>query len=168
MPSTKEGLQRLLDFFVYGMLRTSEMLGNAPLFLRTIEEEGLRKFLMTNMPQFQAPDDPAEACEQYTRAADESGLYDGSDSVFRADGDSVRAAIGARSASTSPSNRRGRASRRRWRRWASTSRPSAAKCTSSTSARSRRKPGRARRNPGWNSSAARCRRRKTSKASTSS
>src|SRR6266545_67043 len=37
MPSTKEGLQRLLDFFVYGMLRASEMLGNAPLFLRTIE-----------------------------------------------------------------------------------------------------------------------------------
>src|SRR5207247_9461991 len=94
MPSTKEGVQRLLDFFVYGMLRASERLGNAPLFLRTVEEEGLRKFLMTNMPQFQAPDDPAEACEQYTRAADESGLYDGSDSVFRADGDSVRAESG--------------------------------------------------------------------------
>jgi len=76
------------------MPRASEMLGNAPLFLRTIEEEGLRKFLITNMPQFQAPDDPAEACGQYTRAADESGLYDGSESEFRADGDSVRAEIG--------------------------------------------------------------------------
>ena len=94
MPSTKEGVQRLLDFFVYGMLRASERLGNAPLFLRTVEEEGLRKFLTTNMPQFQAPDDPAEACQQYTQAADESGLFDGSDSVFRADGDSVRAEIG--------------------------------------------------------------------------
>src|SRR6266540_1803908 len=70
MPSTKEGLQRLLDFFVYGMLRASEMLGNAPLFLRTIEEEGLRKFLTTNMPRFQAPDDPAEACRQYMQIGD--------------------------------------------------------------------------------------------------
>src|SRR6266498_705358 len=94
MPSTKEGLQRLLDFFVYGMLRASERLGNAPLFLRTIEEEGLRKFLTTNMPQFQAPDDPAEACRQYMQAGDEGGLFDGSDSMFRGDGDSVHAEIG--------------------------------------------------------------------------
>jgi len=94
MPSTKEGLQRLLDFFLYGMLHASEMLGNAPLFLRTVEEEGLRKFLITNMPQFQAPEDPADACRQYTQAADESGLFDASDTVFRGDGDAVHAEIG--------------------------------------------------------------------------
>src|SRR6266571_4047820 len=74
MPSTKEGLQRLLDFFVYGMLRASEMLGN--------------------VPGFQAPDDPADACRQYMQAGDEGGLFDSSDSVFRGDGDSVHAEIG--------------------------------------------------------------------------
>src|SRR6058998_49367 len=61
MPTTKEGLQRLLDFFVYGMLRAAESLGNAPLFLRTVEEEGLRKFLLINFPKFQASENPTKA-----------------------------------------------------------------------------------------------------------
>src|SRR5437867_1308796 len=75
MPTTKEGLQRLLEFFVYGMLRAAESLGNAPLFLRTVEEEGLRKFLLIDFPKFQASENPKEACEAYTKSIDEGGLF---------------------------------------------------------------------------------------------
>ena len=94
MPATKEGLEKLVEFFVYGMLRAAESLGNAPLFLRAVEEAGLRKFLITDMPTFQPTDDAMETCQAYTKAADEGGLYDGGDTVFRGDDNTVRAEIG--------------------------------------------------------------------------
>src|SRR5438445_5216003 len=94
MPTTKEGLQRLLDFFVYGMLRAAESLGNAPLFLRTVEEEGLRKFLLINFPKFQASENPKEACEAYTKSIDEGGLFATTDTTFTGDEDTVQAEIG--------------------------------------------------------------------------
>ena len=96
MPTTKEGLQKLLEFFLYGMLRASESLGNAPLFLRTVEEEGLRKFMLINMPEFQASTNATEACRGYTKEVDEEGLFDGSDTVIRGDEDQVHAEIGDR------------------------------------------------------------------------
>src|SRR5436309_5328651 len=98
MPATKEGLQRLLDFFVYGMLRAAESLGNAPLFLRTVEEEGLRKFLLINFPKFQASANPKEACEAYTKAIDEGRLFTTTDTTFMGDEDTVHAEIGDLSA----------------------------------------------------------------------
>src|SRR2546425_12924377 len=94
MPTTKEGLQRLLDFFIYGMLRAAESLGNAPLFLRTVEEEGLRKFLLINFPKFQASENPKEACEAYTKSIDEGGLFATTDTTFTGDANTVRAEIG--------------------------------------------------------------------------
>ncbi|TLZ77019.1 MAG: hypothetical protein E6K07_07765 [Methanobacteriota archaeon] len=94
MPTTKEGLQRLLDFFVYGMLRAAESLGNAPLFLRTVEEEGLRKFLLINFPKFQASENPKEACEAYTKSIDEGGLFVTTDTTFTGDSNTVHAEIG--------------------------------------------------------------------------
>src|SRR5213594_486357 len=90
MPTTKEGLQRLLDFLVYGMLRAAESLGNAPLFLRTVEEEGLRKFLLIDFPKFQASENPKEACEAYTKSIDEGGLFATTDTAFTATEDTVR------------------------------------------------------------------------------
>lgn len=96
MPTTKEGLQRLLDFFVYGVLRAAESLGNAPLFMRTVEETALRRYLLVNMPTFKATDHATEACIAYTKAADEGGFFDASDSTFRGDADTVHAEIGDR------------------------------------------------------------------------
>src|SRR3989475_5018249 len=94
MPTTKEGLQRLLDFFVYGMLRAAESLGNAPLFLRSVEEEGLRKFLLIEMPKFKASANAKEACEAYTKSIDEGGLFATTDTTFTGDEDTVQAEIG--------------------------------------------------------------------------
>jgi len=94
--ATKEGLQKLLEFFLYGMLRTSESLGNVELFLRRVEEEGLRKFMIVNMPKFMGSASAADACKAYTREADAEGLFEGSDTSFREDGGTIRADIDAR------------------------------------------------------------------------
>lgn len=94
MPATREGVGRLLDFFVYGMLRASDSLGNTPVFLRSVVEAGLRNLMLTNLPGFQASDNATETCQTFTQKADEAGLFDGSDTVFRGDADAVRAEIG--------------------------------------------------------------------------
>src|SRR5438128_12407624 len=94
MPTTKEGLQRLLDFFVYGMLRAAESLGNAPVFLRSVEEEGLRKFLLISFPKFKASANAKEACEAYTKSIDEGRLFATTDTTFTGDEDTVQAEIG--------------------------------------------------------------------------
>lgn len=96
MPSTKEGLQKLLEFFLYGMLRTAESLGNAELFLREVEEEGLRKFMLVNMPKFMGSDSAVDTCRSYTKEVDVGGLFDGSDTSFRGDDETIQAEIGAR------------------------------------------------------------------------
>jgi hypothetical protein len=95
MPATEDGTNKLLNFFLYGMLRASESLGNPQLFLRSVIEAGLRRFLFTDLPAFgNVPEDPTKACEAFTKAADASGLLDGRDTTFRSDGDGVSAEIG--------------------------------------------------------------------------
>src|SRR5205823_1239634 len=36
MPATEDGANRLLNFFLYGMIRASESLGNPALFMRSV------------------------------------------------------------------------------------------------------------------------------------
>jgi hypothetical protein len=96
MPAGEDGTTRLLDFFVYGTLRAAESLGNAPLFMRAVVEQGLRKFMLVNLPTFRESDHATEACDAFTKAADASGLFDGGDSMFRGDADTVHAEIGDR------------------------------------------------------------------------
>jgi hypothetical protein len=94
MPATEEGSGRLLNFFLYGMIRAAESLGNPTLVIRKVVEEGLRKFLASGLPLFEAADDVRATCEAFTKAADAAGLFDGSDTVFRGDGDTVSVEIG--------------------------------------------------------------------------
>ncbi len=83
-----------MEFFVYGMLAAAESLGNPQLFIRTVEEQGLRKFMLINMPRFQASKDAVEACRAYTKELDSEGLFDGNDTVFRGNNDEVHIEIG--------------------------------------------------------------------------
>jgi hypothetical protein len=94
MPATEDGLRRLLNFFLYGMIRCAESLGNPTLVLRKVVEEGLRNFLASGLPMFEASDDARATCEAFTKAADASGLIDGSDTVFRGDSNVVSVEIG--------------------------------------------------------------------------
>jgi hypothetical protein len=94
MPTTEEGTRRLLDFFVSGMLRASESLGNANLFLRAVVEAGLRRHMTDHLPSFRASDDITETCAEFTKAIDRAGLVDRSDTVFRGDANRVDMEIG--------------------------------------------------------------------------
>jgi hypothetical protein len=95
MSATKEGLQRLPEFFLYGMTRAAEGTGTLDMFLRATEEEGLRKFMLVNMPGFRGADTPLEACRAYTVQLDATGLMDATDTSFRGDDDSIRGEVGA-------------------------------------------------------------------------
>ncbi len=87
-----------MEFFLYGMLRAADDLGNTELFVRSVEEEGLRKFMLIHMPKFQASSNATEACRAYTKEVDAEGLFDGSDTVFRGDDHEVQVEIGDRCA----------------------------------------------------------------------
>src|SRR5438874_11103068 len=94
MPATEDGANRLLNFFLYGMIRASESLGNPALFMRSVIEAGLRRFIFTNLPGFAgAPEDLTKACEAFTKASDEYGLSDGRDTVLRREGEHASAEI---------------------------------------------------------------------------
>lgn len=96
MPATKDGLQRTVEFFLYGMLRAAESLGNVEPFLRIMEEEALRKFLLANLPTFKSPASALEGCRAYTAQLDANGLMDTSDTTIRGDEASIQAEIGER------------------------------------------------------------------------
>lgn len=94
MPATKDGLRRLPDFFLYGMLRAAEATGTAESFLRTMEEENLRKFMLANLPGFHAGEKALDACRAYTAELDASGLMDAMDTTFRGDDGTIRGEVG--------------------------------------------------------------------------
>ena len=94
-PTPEDGSKRLLNFFLYGMLRASETLGTPAVFVRTVIEESLSKFL-TQFPSFPDSEDATETCAAFTKAADQSGLFDGSDTLFRGDANTVSVEIGDR------------------------------------------------------------------------
>lgn len=96
MPATREGLQKLLEFFLVGMLKAADTLGNTEVFLRTVEEEGLRQFMTFNMPNFRPEGTATETCRAYTAEVDKDGLFDGSDTVFRGDDQTIHVEIGDR------------------------------------------------------------------------
>src|SRR3989442_7291359 len=76
------------------MFRAAEYMGYALHFLLTVKDEGLRKFLLINFPKFQASANPKVACEAYTKAIDEGGLFTTTDTTFTGDEDTVHAEIG--------------------------------------------------------------------------
>lgn len=106
MPLTERGLYKMLDFFIDAIIRAAESLGNPDLFLRKMEEEGLRKFMASNLPEFHATQDPAETCRLYSAALDSAGMVDTSDTAIREDGRAVRIEIGPRCVYRSTCTRR--------------------------------------------------------------
>lgn len=94
MPATKEGVQRLMEFFLYGMLRAAESVGTVEPFIRMMEEEALRKFMLVNMPGFKGSPTALETCRSYTAQLEASGLMGVTDTTFRGDDASIRGEIG--------------------------------------------------------------------------
>jgi hypothetical protein len=92
---TAKGLKLFLDYWLYGVIETAREFGNAKLFLRQIQEKSLRAFRAeVPAPRREKQMDAVKACVSYTETLDDLGVYDSSDSAFRADGTTVIGTIG--------------------------------------------------------------------------
>ena len=91
---TKEGIQSLLDFWLYGILKSTSELGTAGLFLRRTEEEAVSRFIETERMHLGRARDPEQAIRSYLRVLDERGIMDERDVSLHRDGDRVGLEIG--------------------------------------------------------------------------
>lgn len=94
MPPNAKGLQSFLDYWLYGVVRTSENLGNARMFLRSVQEESIRKLLDTEELSFGKSRDPLHILRAYDQHLDRLGILDGNDAEYRGEGDGVHLAMG--------------------------------------------------------------------------
>jgi hypothetical protein len=93
--TTKEGIQSLLDYWLYGMLKSSTELGTAGVFLRTVEEVAVGRFIEEQGVRLARAHTPEQALRAYLHVLDERGIMDERDVSLRSDGDRVRLEIGA-------------------------------------------------------------------------
>lgn len=95
MPQTAEGLQKFLNYWLYGCLKTAGELGNTKVFMRTIEQEALGKFIESEARDLQMAPDAETACRAYMKDLDRRGIMDSGDLVCQSQGDQLRVQIGA-------------------------------------------------------------------------
>jgi len=95
MPPTTEGLKKFLNSWLYGVLQTAKELGNAEVFMRKVQEVGIRRFLEVEGLRFEGLKDPLAVCRRYTEQLDDLGVMDASDVGYAAEGDALRLTIGA-------------------------------------------------------------------------
>ncbi len=94
MPSTAAGRQKFLNYWLYGVLKAAEELGNDRVLMRTIEQHTLTKFFAMEGVETLRSRDALSACKEYSEGLDARGIMDAHDTSFRADGNRVLATIG--------------------------------------------------------------------------
>lgn len=95
MPVNGTGLQGFLDYWLYGVVKTAEELGNARVFLRAVQEDSIRKFLENERVSFGKPCDPLELVRSYDRHLDAMGILEASDIDYRTEGEALEMTVGA-------------------------------------------------------------------------
>ncbi|OGS48468.1 MAG: hypothetical protein A3K68_07980 [Euryarchaeota archaeon RBG_16_68_13] len=88
------GTQKLLDYWLYGLMKAAEELGQTDVFLREVEEEALRKFFAGEGCDFHPPQDLREAILGYTRFVSKLGIVEETDLVARNDAGAVSVEVG--------------------------------------------------------------------------
>ncbi len=92
---TKEGTQQLLDYWLYGLLKSAAELGTADLVLRKVEEAAVSRFTDRVRAELRGARTAEEAVRRYLAALDRDGIMDQRDVTVRADGNRLRVSIGA-------------------------------------------------------------------------
>ncbi len=92
---TKEGTQRLLDYWLYGLVRSASELGTADLVLRKVEEAAVSRFIDRVRAEIKDARTAEEAVHRYLHALDRDGIMDRRDVTLRADEDRLHLRIGA-------------------------------------------------------------------------
>ncbi len=93
--TTREGIQRFIDYQLYGMLKACSYFGTAGLFVRKAEEESVSKFLENERILLGRVRDSAQALRRYFRMLDERGIVDQGDIAIRKEKDPLRIEVGA-------------------------------------------------------------------------
>ncbi len=93
--TTREGAQRLLEFWLYGILKASQELGTSELFVRKIEEAAVDKFVEEEHAGSRHFTDPAHAIRAYVQLLDDRGMMEASAATVRGDGERAKVEIGA-------------------------------------------------------------------------
>lgn len=92
--TTKEGIQRFAEFWLYAVLKASSDLGTTGVFLRKVEEYAISRFLEQEHVELGRIPDPAEAIRRYMHALGERGMMDEQAVTTRMDGQRVRVEVG--------------------------------------------------------------------------
>lgn len=93
-PTTKEGLHDFMNYWLYGMLKTSSDLGTEGLFLRKTEEAAVDKFLDEVGLSLGRSHDPEQIIEAYHRGMEERGMLNRAAIAIHMDGERLRFEIG--------------------------------------------------------------------------
>ncbi len=93
--AASEGMRTFLDYWLYGVVKTSAELGNAPVFLRSVQEDSIRKLLENENLSFGGARDPVEVLRIYNEHLDGMGIIDAKDVRTRGDGDGLEVTVGA-------------------------------------------------------------------------
>ena len=94
MTENPRGVQRHLDYWLYGIVKVANGLGNTRSFLRAVQEETIQKLLERNRLAFPTDGDPIELLRAYTGRLDERGILDADDVAFHRTGEHLSATIG--------------------------------------------------------------------------
>ena len=90
-----QGMRTFLDYWLYGVVKTAAELGNAKVFLRSVQEDSIRKLLQNEHLAFGDARDPCEILQRYDRHLDSMGIIDHDDVRYAADGAGLRVTVGA-------------------------------------------------------------------------
>lgn len=96
MPASAQGTQKLLDHWLWGMLKAAETLGSVEVFMRVAEEAALKRFFLMERRGFRPTTDPRATIIAYTQRLGAEGILDETDLTARTDGDKVHVEIGAK------------------------------------------------------------------------
>ena len=93
--AASEGMRTFLDYWLYGVVKTAGELGNAPVFLRSVQEDSIRKLLENENLSFGGVRDPVDVLRIYNEHLDGMGIIEADDVRTRRDGDDLHVTVGA-------------------------------------------------------------------------
>jgi hypothetical protein len=88
-------MQTFLEYWLYGVVKTAGDLGNARVFLRSVQEDSIRKLLENEQLAFGTAQEPIEILRIYDGHLDSMGILDRADVRYEPDGVDLRVTVGA-------------------------------------------------------------------------
>lgn len=94
MSANPDGMKMHLDYWLYGIVKTTSQLGNAGLFLRAAQEASIRKFLQEEHLAFRDAKKPIRILETYNQGLGQRGFLNADDIWYREAPEGLQVSIG--------------------------------------------------------------------------